>query len=148
MNHIQIIIVLLWGIYSFIAFFLGWRHRKNPFGLSRWFLPLGAFVWTDTIVFGLFFFLVSAFCLVTNQFILFLLIFSVFWTIRSVGEQVYWFLEQFAVAHKNAPHTLWPKKWFKGQESWIVMQITWQCVSAIFIVLSAYLLFTWFRTVT
>ncbi len=147
MNGLQLLIVLSWSAYALSGFLMGWKNRRNPFGLSKWFLPIGSFVWTDAIVFGLFFFLVSIFSIITNQFILFLLIVSIFWTVRSIGEQVYWFLEQFAPKHRNAPHTLWPVRWFKGEESWIVMQVTWLCISVVFVVLSAYLLNIWFKLI-
>lgn len=132
--------IAVFGIYSFIGFAFGIRRKKNPYGLSRYFLPIGAFVWVDTVVFGLFFTLVSAICLIFNQTLLFLIIYSVFWLVRSVGEQIYWFLEQFSAHHRNPPHTLWPKKLFKGEESWIVMQTVWQCVTVISII-STVLLF-------
>ena len=140
------ILISLFLIYSIVAFLLGMKHKKNPYGLSRYFLPIGAIVWVDTVIFGLFFTLVSFFCLVLNQTLLFFIVYSVFWLVRSVGEQIYWFLEQFTTQHRNPPHTLWPKKWFKGEESWIVMQVTWQCVTVVFAVLSIYLFFVWFKT--
>ncbi len=135
----QSIIVVVWGAYALGAFLMGVKNKKNPFGLCNIFNPLGAFVWIDAIVFGLFFLMTSVFCLLSNQWILFLLIISVFWTIRSLGEVLYWFLEQFATNHRNPPHTLWPYKWFKGDEVWIVMQIFWQVVAVIGIVASIWL---------
>lgn len=135
----QSYIVVLWGVYAFCGFLLGLKNKKNSFGLCNVFNPLGAFVWIDAIVFGLFFFLVSIFCLLLNQWIIFLLIISVFWMIRSLGEVLYWFLEQFAVKHRNPPHTLWPYEWFKGEEVWIVMQIFWQCIAVVGIVTSVVL---------
>ena len=136
MDKIFIVVFLAYSIAGFIAGFL---HKKNPYGLSRYFLPLGAFVWVDTVVFGLFFTLVSVYCLIINQTVLFFLIYSVFWLVRSTGEQIYWFLEQFTTQHRNPPHTLWPKKWFKGEESWIVMQVTWQCVTVVTLITSLWL---------
>lgn len=146
MNILVNILLAATFVYSVTAFILGYKRRNNSFGLAKWFLPLGVFVWIDAVVFGLFFAITSLFCLLFQQWILFLLIVSVFWTIRAIGEQVYWFLEQFAHTHRNAPHTLWPTMWFKGEETWIVMQTTWQCVSAVFIVLSVYLFFIWFKS--
>ncbi len=140
MNFWQSIVVVLLGFYSLSGFLLGLKHRKNPFGLTPYYNIIGAFIWTDTIVFGLFFFLVSLFCIIFQQFLLFLIILSVFWTIRAIGEQIYWFLEQFASNHRNPPHTLWPSKLFKGQEVWVVMQVFWQCISVVGIILSVWLL--------
>jgi len=139
MNIWQGFFVVFWGVYAFSGFLLGLKNKKNPFGLCNTFNPIGAFVWIDAIVFGLFFFLVSIFSFLFKQWNLFLLIAAVFWTIRSLGEVIYWFLEQFATKHRNPPHTLWPYKWFKGEEVWIVMQIFWQCIAVIGIVTSLYL---------
>lgn len=137
--------LLLVALYSFISFILGIRQRKNPFGLSPFFGPIGSFVWVDNFIFGLFFAIVSVFCFLTSQWILFWLIFSVFWLIRSIGEQIYWFLEQFAHKHRNPPKTLWPHKWFRGEEVWIVMQIFWQCVSVIALIATVYFFVQWLK---
>jgi len=141
----QSIIVVVWGVYALSGFLMGIKNKKNPFGLCNIFNPIGAFVWIDAIVFGLFFLMTSVFCLLSNQWVLFLFILSVFWTIRSMGEVLYWFLEQFATTHRNPPHTLWPYRWFKGEEVWIVMQIFWQCLSVIFIVTTIYLVYISFK---
>ena len=130
-------------LYSLSALILGLKNKKNPFGLTPQFNLISAFVWVDTIVFGAFFALASLLCLILQDFILFLLIFSVFWTIRSIGEQMYWFNEQFALKHKNPPHTLWPSKFFKGEEVWIVMQIVLQCISVISLISSVFLFSIW-----
>lgn len=130
-------------MYSLASFTQGVRNRAKPFGLSRFYNLNGSFVWIDNTVFGLFFVLVCAFCLFTSQFILFWLIFSLFWAVRAIGEQIYWFLEQFAVTHRNKPATLWPYRWFKGEETWVVMQIFWQCVSVVAIVSSIYFGYFW-----
>lgn len=132
-------------IYSTVGFGFGIGKRKNPFGLCKYYNPLGAFVWIDVVVFGLFFSLVSLLCLIFGQWVLFWVVFSVFWVVRSIGEQIYWFLEQFASKHRNSPHTLWPHKWFKGEETWIVMQIFWQCISVVSIISSVYFFMLWLK---
>ena len=141
MNTFTNIFLAAFFFFFATAFLLGVKRKNNPFGLAKWFLPLGVFVWIDSVVFGLFFAITSLLCLFFQQWILFLLIVSVFWTIRAIGEQVYWFLEQFAHTHRNAPHTLWPTRWFKGEETWIVMQTTWQCVTVIGVISSVWLFF-------
>lgn len=143
MINIQNIILVCFFLYSFTAFFLGLKNRKNPFGLTPQFNLISAFVWVDTIVFGAFFTLVSLICLTIQDYILFWLIFAVFWTIRSIGEQMYWFHEQFTLKHRNPPSTLWPSKFFKGEEVWIIMQIVLQCISVVSIIGSVYLFSIW-----
>lgn len=146
MNIWQISIVLFVVVYSLAGFLLGYRQTKvknNPYGLSIWFNPIGSFVWADAVIFGLFFFLVSTISLFLQDFILLLLVFSVFWTVRSMGESVYWFLEQFADTHKNPEHTLWLKKWFPRNSSWIANQIINQCITVIGVISSVYLFKIW-----
>lgn len=146
MNNLQTVLVLLWGGYGFLAAIFGFlriKKRNNPYGLSFWFNPLGAFVWVDAVIFGVFFFLVSIFTLLMQDFILFLLVFFVFWTVRSIGEQIYWFLEQFAHQHRNPEHTLWASRFFPKNSVWIAMQIYWQCVSVVTAIVSVYLFVQW-----
>ena len=89
------------------------------------------------------FFLVSVFTLLISDFILFCLTFFVFWTVRSIGEQIYWFLEQFATNHRNLEHTLWASRFFPRNSVWIANQIFWQCVSVVAIIASMYFFVKW-----
>lgn len=139
MNNWQNLVLVLFLVYSLAGFFYGLKYKKNPYGLCKRFTLIGAFVWTDAFIFGLFFSLISILCLLLQQWVLFGLIYSVFWLVRSIGEQIYWFHEQFAVSHRNSPHTLLPSKLFKGEEVWIVMQTFWQCVSVVSVVASVYI---------
>lgn len=146
MNIWQFSIVFFVAVYSLVGFVLGYRQTKikrNPYGLSMWFNPISSFVWADALIFGAFFFLVSLFCLILQDFILFLLIFSVFWTVRSIGESFYWFHEQFATTHKNPEHTLWMYKWFPRNSVWIANQIFNQCISVIGVISSVFLFRLW-----
>lgn len=148
MNSIQFLLVVLWGMYACSAFIRGLRQVKsknNPYGLCAEFNLLGAFVWADAVIFGAFFTGVSIAILIVQDFILFLLSISLFWTIRSVGEQMYWFMEQFAVNHRNPEHTLWFSKYFKRNSSWIAMQIYWQCISVISIISTVYFFYIWLK---
>lgn len=138
----QLIIVVLFAVYSVVGFTVGFRktyYKKNPFGLSPYLNPIGAFVWADAVVFSVFFFAASVIALLARNFTLFLLIYSVFWMVRSIGEQAYWFLEQFAVNHRNPPHTLKGSKIFHGGSIWVYYQIFWQCVSVVAIISTVYL---------
>lgn len=146
MNIWQGIFVSFLAIYSLIAFLKGYdqtKNKNNPYGLSRWFNPISSYVWADAVVFGLFFLFSSLLSLILRDFILFLLIFSVFWTVRSIGESIYWFLEQFAPNHRNPEHTLWISRWFPRNSSWIANQIINQCIAVLGIIVSAYLFKLW-----
>lgn len=146
MNNLQTALILVWAMYSSFSLIYGiskTTKRKNPYGLCYAFNPLGAFVWADAGIFGIFFLLVSLVALILNDFILFLLVFFVFWTVRSIGEQLYWFLEQFAVNNRNPEHTLWASRFFPRNSVWIANQIYWQCVSVITAIASVYLFVKW-----
>lgn len=148
MNLWQGSVLIIIALYSILSFILGLRQvyfRKNPYGLTPQFYLLGGFVWTDTIVFGLFFLLVSLVSLITHNFILFCLIYSVFWVVRSLGEQIYWFIEQFTHKHRNKPETLLGHKFFPEDSIWITYQIFWQCVSVVSIIASVYFFAKWLQ---
>ena len=53
---------------------------------------------------------------------------SIFWIIRSAGEVLYWFLQQFASVKRDAPHTLWGQKLFPGESVWFAYQLVWQVI--------------------
>lgn len=141
MNLWEGALLIFVALYSIFCFSLGFRNtyiKKNPFGLTPLFNPLGAFVWADTIMFGIFFLLVSLVSLLFQDILLFFLVYSVFWVIRSLGEQIYWFLEQFTHTHRNKPETLKGHRFFPGESIWIHYQIFWQCISVISIISSVY----------
>lgn len=137
MQSFQQFFLVVFCVYACFGFFFGLKNskfRKNPYGLTPLFYPLGAFVWADCIVFGIFFALIALISLFLQNWFLFLLFYSLFWTVRSIGEQMYWFLEQFASLHRNPENTLKITKIFPRNSSWIAMQIFWQCVSVISII--------------
>jgi len=134
-------IIIFVFLYSTLCFLLGFKNlyfKKNPFGLSRGFSFLGAFVWTDAVTFGAFFALAALLSFVLQEFIFLCLVYSVFWVIRSIGESIYWFLEQFVDKHRNKPETLKGHKMFPGEAVYVHYQIFWQCVSVVSIIASVY----------
>jgi len=122
--------------------------EKNNLGLVGPFIILGAFVWADLLVFGIFSFLFSLVCLILNDFILFLLGQSVFWFIRSMGEANYWFNQQFSTINRNPKSRFFFSKLFSHDEYtiWFVMQIFMQCVSVVTGILSIYFAKIWLAT--
>lgn len=146
MNYLQGAFLIFVALYSVLSFSLGLRQmyfKKNPYGLTPLFYLLGGFVWTDTVIFGLFFFLVSVASLLLSNINLFFLVYSVFWVVRSIGEEIYWFLEQFAVKHRNHPSTLRGVKFFPEDSIWIGYQIFWQCITVMSIISSVYFFKLW-----
>ena len=128
-------------MFSFSGFLLGLKNcaKKNPYGLTKPYNLIGSFVWVDAVVFGLFWTIVSLISAVLSNWLLFLITVSVFWLIRSIGEAIYWFNQQFSTRDRNPYHTLWASKIFPGDSVWVAMQIFWQCVTVVTSISSLYL---------
>ena len=126
----QQITILLYTLVNLILLVKGYAEirRKNAFGLTKFAGIFGIFVWGDTLVISLFWILISILALVVNNWYLFLLILSLFWVVRSLGEIIYWLNEQFAKDHCNPPHTLFFYKLFQNDAVWFIYQIFWQCI--------------------
>lgn len=145
---------LLIGGYSLLAGILGvysyrqCKTKKNSFGdTSLLYAAFGAFVYADMVVFGLFFALVGLLTILLQDFLLFLLIISVFWLIRSLGETIYWFLQQFMPRRGNQPEKFRIHKIFHNDSVWFVLQIYWQCITVLSIIATIYLANLWIQTI-
>jgi hypothetical protein len=142
------LLIIAWGLYALAGLLWGLKHSRQSQTnqLSPLFLPLGAFVWADAVVFGLFWLLVVGLCLLIGDWLLFLLIGSVFWAVRSLGEMIYWLNEQFSTVHRNPPEKFkFLFKFFPNDSVWFVYQIFWQCVLVISLVVSVKLFSVWLR---
>lgn len=123
------------------------KNDKCSFEHSSFFLPLGAFVWGDVVVFSGFWLFVSLLTLYTQDFLLFILILSVFWMVRSGGEVLYWFMQQFSTLHRNPPEKLLFHSVFHNDSIWFVYQIFWQCILVFTIISTIYLSALWLHTI-
>ncbi len=100
-----------------------------------WGFVIGAFIWEDVILFSAFFFLASILTLLLKDLRIGLLLLLSFWIVRSAGEALYMFLQQFHEP-KHAPHYLddlfKPLRVLFGnistQKCYIIMQIMWQVI--------------------
>ncbi len=146
--------MLLWQKYFLIIFalyssfatakgYLECKNEKNAFGESNLFVLLGAWVWGDVLVFGLFWLLISVAMLIKQDFVLFLLITSVFWTVRSFGEIDYWMNQQFSAIVRNPPEKLKFHSIFHNDSIWFIYQIIWQCIAVVSIIASIYFTKIW-----
>jgi len=137
--------LIFFAIYALSAFIFGLQQcrQHQAYTLTPFLNPLGAFVWGDAVVFGLFWFLVSLISLLLQDWLLFWLIFSVFWLVRSFGEMIYWFNQQFSAVNRNPPEKLWLYQYFKNDSIWFVYQIFWQCILVITIISTTYLFTQW-----
>jgi hypothetical protein len=145
MTNIQgafVIIFIAINILISIKGFLESYKKGNSYGLALQLGLLGIFVWGDAIIFGAFWGMVGAAVLILNDWVLFLLIYSVFWVVRSLGETIYWFNQQFT-SKKSDPSTLPFYKFVKNDSIWFIYQIFYQCVTVISIITSLYLAKLW-----
>lgn len=141
--------ILLFFFFNYIVFVKGLYEsvvKKNVFGLTRPLFFLGMFVWGDAIIVGFFWCLMSLVCFLLKDWPLFLLITSVFWLVRSLGEILYWINQQFAQINRNPPETLIGYTWFKNDSIWFIYQLVWQCVLVISIISTIYFANIWIKT--
>ncbi len=129
----------------FVNSFHQTKHKKNAFGLTRPLFFIGAFVWADVVVFSPFWIVASLIPWYLQSWTLFLLILSVFWLVRSFGETLYWFNQQFSSINRNPIENLPLRSVFHNDSIWFVHQIFWQCISVLTIITTIYLSWSWLQ---
>jgi hypothetical protein len=134
---------LLSSLVFFIKSLHETKNKKRVYGSTPYLFFLGAFVWGDMLVLGPFWITAAFFSLILKDWYLFLLIISLFWSVRSLGEIIYWLNEQFAGKNRNPPHTLKFHKLINNDAIWFVYQLFWQCVLVISIISSIYIAKLW-----
>lgn len=150
MNGLQITAVVIYGMISFLVFIKGFfesAKKKNSFRETPFLFWAGIFVWGDAVIFGLFWFLSSLVCYFSKDWILFLLVISVFWVVRSLGETIYWFNQQFSTLNRNPPEKLRGYQFFKNDSIWFIYQIFWQCITVVSIITTIFLASSWLKTI-
>lgn len=120
--------------------------RSNSFGLTRGLSVLGMFVWGDVLVLSSFWVLVAGVSLMLQSWWLFLLLVSTFWLVRSLGETVYWFLQQFASQKRDKPDTLLGYNLVKNESIWFMYQVFWQCMTVVSVVTTIYCASQWLES--
>jgi len=139
-------VILVYSLVAFIIGFIGIRKsRYNAFGGNFFLNIVGAFVWADAAIFGIFWGVLSLILALLDQTTLFLLFLSIFWIVRSLGEILYWMHEQFTVNKRN--HTLPWSQFFQDDSILFVYQIFWQCIMVISILLTIYFAHKWLQTI-
>ncbi len=142
MNEVQTL--FLWGslglhlILTAVAY-RACAYKKKSFSLTPAAALFGAFVWGDVLVLSPFWSIVSATALFLQSWHFFLVATSVFWIVRSAGEVLYWFLEQFTGAVRNKPQDLFGYRLVKSEAIYFVYQVFWQCVLVLSIIWHQYL---------
>ncbi|OGM13913.1 hypothetical protein A3A76_05390 [Candidatus Woesebacteria bacterium RIFCSPLOWO2_01_FULL_39_23] len=143
----QHIIILLYVFIALLGFMKGYRECKsksNSYGKAGIFNLIGAFVWGDAVVFGIFWIAASIIALLLDDWILFLLTISLFWVIRSLGEVIYWITQQFSEKKKDSPEKFWFIYIFKGEATYFIYQIYWECIAVVSLISSIYFAKIWF----
>lgn len=143
--HLQtfLLFFIVLNLFVMVKAFIQCYIHKNAFGLTYYLNILGIFAWGDAIIFAPFWALVSAVALTLQDWTLFLLIFSLFWLVRSLGETIYWFNQQFSTLNRNPPEKLPGFKFFHNDSIWYIYQIFWQCVTVVSAVFSLYFSKLW-----
>jgi hypothetical protein len=109
--------------------------------------PLGIFVWGDALIFAPFWLLIAASILYFQNWNVGVLIFTIFWTVRSIGETMYWFNQQFSTITRNPPERLKGFHLVQSDAVWYLYQIFWQCIAVISIVGSIYFGAIWIGSI-
>lgn len=122
------------------------RRCNNSFGLTPGLFILGIFVWADAVIIAPFWMLTVGFSLLLQSWWLFLVFTGLFWVVRSLGETMYWFNQQFASVNRNPVENLLLSEWFDDDAIWFVYQIFWQSVTVFSLVASIYSIFNWLQT--
>ncbi len=148
MTFWQNVVVFIYASVNFVVFLKGFyesKYKKNAYGLTPFLQFLGIFAWGDAVVFGLFWMISSTVTLFLKDWYLFLLIVSVFWVVRSIGETIYWFNQQFSskTYEWNKPENLPWHSIFHNDSVWYVHQIIWQCTTVASVIFSIYFANLW-----
>jgi hypothetical protein len=96
-------IVLLFAGLFLLSIRMVRYHKKNLKFIYQWGFLFGAFVWEDLLVFSFYGLITSLITHFLESYRMGLLFFLVFWAVRSGGEAIYFFLQQF-VEPKHFPH--------------------------------------------
>lgn len=148
MQNWQQILILIYALLAFFSAILGYkkcRFEKNNLGIVGFFTIYGAFVWADVVVFGIFWFLFSLVTIFLGDWVLFLLGLSLFWLVRSIGETIYWFNQQFSTIqrYRASDFPFLAKIFHNDYTVYFVLQICMQCVTVVSAILSIYLTKLW-----
>ncbi len=149
MEFWQRIVILVYAAINLLVFIKGFyeaKYKKRASYLIRRLFFLGIFAWGDVVIFAPFWILASLVTLVLNDWYLFLLILSVFWAVRSLGETIYWLNQQFSTINRNPPENLLGYSIFHNDSLWFVHQIAWQCVTVVSIIFSIYFARLWLQS--
>lgn len=140
-------LIAVYGAYACYRGFLECKYRKNAFELTPWLYPMGAFVWGDAVIFGLFWVCASSIIFFLQDWLLFLLLISIFWVVRGFGETIYWFNQQFSTIKRVDPKEMPGYSIFHNDSIWFIYQISAQCITVIALAFSIYFGALWVQQI-
>ncbi len=141
-----LVITAIMNAFGVVWGYLQSAKHKNAFGLTPWLYPWGVFVWGDALVISPFFILVSLLSLIVNDLNLFMLFFSAYWLIRSIGESIYWFNQQFStIVRVKLTEIPFYGKLVHDDSAWFVMQIFMQCIAVFALIGTIYFAAAWLK---
>lgn len=146
MTSWQKLIAVMFAVFNFLIFLKSLNEtvkKRNAYGLAGYLFFIGIFVWGDAIIISPFWVVASCFSIFLNNWYLFLLFISVFWTVRSLGETIYWFNQQFSTINRNQPEKLRGYCFFKNDSIWFIYQLVYQCLTVTSIITTIYLVNRW-----
>lgn len=146
-QQIVVSVVFFFNIFLFLKSRIECQ-RKNSFGLVRRLSFLGMFVWGDVLILAPFWMIISSVSLLLNDWLLFILFVSAFWLVRSLGETLYWFLQQFAVVKRDPPESLAGYRFVKNESIWFMYQVMWQCITVISLVATIFFAHRWLQFIS
>jgi hypothetical protein len=142
------------GLFYISLFFLALSRTRNSEAnftfIYRSAFWLGAFVWEDLMIFSVYHTLAVFTALVLHDLRVGFLMFGIFWAVRSTGEMIYFFLQQFHEPQHHPHHLsahLVQMRFFLGnisnQKGYILLQTLHQTVIMIAITCIVLLLLNW-----
>lgn len=146
MQQYQQAIIILFAIINLLFFIKGSieTRRGKAYKMVPYVLMIfGIFVWGDAVILSFFLALASIFSLLIGDWILFLLVISAFWLVRSLGETVYYFNQQFSGIQRCPPKTLPGFRLYQNDSIWFAYQIFVQCITIITLITTIYLAHLW-----
>lgn len=145
-----LLFLVIFSALTLISFFKIRRDRGVLGFIYKWGFPLGSFVWEDLFVFSLYGAVAASATLISGQIKIGVLFLVIFWVVRSAGETLYFFLQQF-IEPKHHPHDIEAHfralRWVFGpltsQQCYIIMQVLFQMILMLSLSSLILLLLSW-----
>ncbi len=140
--------VLIFCLAILILFF---SYKKSVAGSSfsetPFLWPLGIFVWGDGLILAPFWICMAVVMFFSRDWHLLYMLVSLFWLVRSAGEVIYWFNQQFSTLERNNPKHMLGYQLVKNDSVWYLYQLFWQCIVIASAAATLYTAAIWIQTI-